>query len=117
MGKLQDTYEGSCSKKFMESFKTCYQWRTVLSEFPRGMTSTFREHYCGPAIYRWRVMRDPGEQTERIYIGQAENLARRVQRVLTPSSRARNGDTNCRLNKIFSDAVRNGRTGNCPRFS
>lgn len=54
-------------------------------------------------------MQNEGDVTEPVYIGQAEDLVRRIQRVLTPPRATKNGNTNQRLNKIFSDFVRNGR--------
>jgi len=91
------------------------QWRTAVCEnleayyFPNRFTPKFREKYCIPGVYRWRIIRAPGEVKEVIYIGEAENIVRRMQRVLSPSKKQRKGDTNCRLNKIFVERVAAGR--------
>lgn len=99
----------------MSQFAISCTWRTAVGEnseayyFPNKFTRYFREKYSNPGVYRWRIMRLPGEQKETVYIGEAENIVRRIQRVLTPSRKPKKGDTNNRLNKIFSDCVAAGR--------
>ena len=69
----------------MSGFNISVQWGTAATKengapyyFPDKFTRYFRETYAVPALYRWRVMRrQPGEK-EKIYIGEAEELARRV---------------------------------------
>ncbi len=92
------------------------QWRTaVIGEnneayyFPGKFTSYFRGTYAVSGVYRWRVMRMSGEPKEPIYLGEAEDVLRRIQRVLTPHRNAKTGDTNGRLNKIFREYVAAGR--------
>jgi hypothetical protein len=55
-------------------------------------------------------MRVAGEQKEPIYIGEAEDLVRRIQRVITPGKKASETNTNYRLNKLFAGRVESGRT-------
>lgn len=91
-----------------------HQWRTVVTAggpyyFPARFTADFRQTFCRPAVYRWRVMQNEGDTTESIYIGEAEDLVRRIQRVITPPQTAKGGNTNKRLNKIFTDFIRAGR--------
>lgn len=54
-------------------------------------------------------MRKEGEQKEPIYIGEAEELPRRIQRVRTPSKKAKDSDTNKRLHQIFQRYLTEGR--------
>jgi hypothetical protein len=84
------------------------QWRSAVVRengeaynFPNKFTLYFRERYSVPVIYRWRVMRKEGGEKEPIYIGEAEELPRRMQRIRTPSKKARASDTNKRLHDIF----------------
>jgi len=90
-------------------------WRTAVCEnseayyFPDKFTRHFKEKYSNPGVYRWRVVRSSGEPKETVYIGEAENIVRRIQRVLTPSRKPKKGDTNSRLNKIFLDRVAAGK--------
>ncbi len=91
-------------------------WRSALARegqaycFPDKFTRDFRDRYSISAVYRWRVMRIEGEVKEAIYIGEAEDLVRRIQRVLTPSRKTKGGDTNKRLNKIFHKYLKADRT-------
>lgn len=91
------------------------QWKTAFARdgelyyFPEKFTRYFKEKYSIPSVYRWRIMRSEGETKEFIYIGEAEDLVQRIQRVRTPSRKARDGDTNKRLNKIFHEHLSAGR--------
>ena len=91
----------------MSECRLYIKWRSTLSggsrayNFPEGFTAYFRRTYSIPAVYRWRVMGSEVEEKEEIYIGEAEDLVRRIQRVRTPSPKAKQGDTNKRLNKLF----------------
>jgi len=92
---------------------TYVSWRSPVTAengggyaFPQKFTSYFRAKYSCPAVYRWRI--HPGAaigKREDVYIGEAEDLVSRVQRVLTPSRSSKGGETNRRLNKIFLDAI------------
>jgi len=73
----------------MDSFQIHYQWRAGGGcNFGQRFTLDFRRAYCRPAVYRWRLLRNPGEQKEPIYIGEAEDVVRRIQRVVTPGKKA-----------------------------
>lgn len=84
------------------------QWRSAVTQengqawcFPNKFTPYFKERYSIPAVYRWRIdKRQPGEK-ERIYIGEGEELTRRILWVLKPHSSSKASDTNRRLNEIF----------------
>ena len=43
-------------------------------------------NYFEPSGYRWRVQPKSIDAPEAIYIGEAEDLSPRIQRVLTPSN-------------------------------
>jgi hypothetical protein len=55
------------------------------------------------------LIRVAGEQKEPIYIGEAENVVSRIQRVITPAKKAPESNTNLRLNKLFTSYVAGGR--------
>ncbi len=100
----------------MSGFDVSVQWRTAIARengdaycFPDKFTTYFRATYAIPAVYRWRVMRTSGEPKEPIYIGEAEDLVQRIQRVRTPSKKAKEGDTNRRLNKLFHEYLAAGK--------
>jgi hypothetical protein len=98
----------------MSGLQVSIQWPTAGGYyFPDKISPRFREKFAMPAVYRWRVMRDPihwpKEQREKIYIGESEELTRRMQWVLTPHSAAKATDTNRRLNAIFSKLASLGR--------
>jgi hypothetical protein len=93
-----------------------FQWRTAVVQeggdayyFPDKFTSYFREKYSTPVIYRWRVLKNQPGEKECVYIGEAEELPRRIQRVRTPSKTAKDTDTNKRLHQIFHDLLSQGR--------
>jgi hypothetical protein len=95
----------------MDSFQIHYQWRAAGDYcFPKRFDADFRRSYCHAAVYRWRLVRITGEHKEPVYIGEAENLVRRIQRVLTPAKKARDSNTSFRLNKIFAGYVAEGRS-------
>ena len=100
----------------VNEFNISVEWRTAIvvepaaGHFPRRFAGDFRQKYAVPGVYRWRVLRIPGEPREPIYIGEAEDIANRVQRVLTPPRRTSKNNTNARLNTIFTNHVTARRT-------
>jgi hypothetical protein len=99
----------------MSGYTIHYLWRSALAregepyQFPDPFTRFFRDKYSISAVYRWRVMRTSAETKEPIYIGEAEDLVRRIQRVRTPSRKGKKGDTNKRLNELFLSYLSAGR--------
>jgi len=81
-----------------------FVWEQVLSgpgqsyEFPHEVTPFMRREYRGPAIYRWLAYAQEIGDRRDIYIGEAENLSRRIQGYLQPGS---NQQTNVRMNARF----------------
>ncbi len=93
-----------------------FQWRSAVVQengnaynFPDKFTRFFREKYSVPVVYRWRVLKTQPGDKEPIYIGEAEELPRRIQRVRTPSKTAKDTDTNKRLHQIFREFLSQGR--------
>lgn len=100
----------------MSNLELIVQWRTALVQengqayyFPERVPLYFRDKYAVSAVYRWRVMRLPGEPKEPIYIGEAEDLVQRIQRVRTPAKNGKSDNTNQRLNRIFHQHMLAGR--------
>jgi len=100
----------------MNGFRISFQWRSAVVEengtaytFPDRFTRFFREKYSVPAVYRWRVLKNQPGDKEPIYIGEAEELPKRIQRVRTPSKTAKDTDTNRRLHQIFQQFLSQGR--------
>lgn len=88
-----------------------FVWEQVLSgpgqsyEFPHEVTPFMRREYRGPAIYRWLAYaRGIGDRRE-IYIGEAENLCRRIYGYLQPGSKQQ---TNVRMNARFRALTSDG---------
>ena len=95
----------------MENFQIQYQWRNAGGyNFGQPFTPNFRRDFSRPAIYMWRVIKNAGEQKEPIYIGETENLVRRIQCVMAPGAKVKETNTNYRLNKLFKGYVESGRT-------
>ena len=101
----------------MSGFQISCQWRSAVVQengnaykFPDKFTDFFRERYSVSAVYRWRVIKNQPGDKESIYIGEAEELPRRIRHVLTPSKKAKDGNTNKRLHQIFQEFLSQGRT-------
>jgi hypothetical protein len=100
----------------MSGFNISFQWRTALVQengapyfFPDKFTKFFRNKYSVPGVYRWRVLKNQAGEKEPIYIGEAEQLPRRIQRVCTPPKTAKDTNTNKRLHQIFQKFLSEGR--------
>ena len=74
----------------MTSLEISFRWTPIQGlidvpySFPQPVTPYLRNKYGGPAIYRWVAERD---QRKSIYIGETENLARRLTHYLNPGPR------------------------------
>lgn len=100
----------------MSGVNISFQWRSALIEetgapyfFPDKFTKFFRKKYSVPGVYRWRVLKNQPGDKEPIYIGEAQQLQRRIQRVCTPPKTAKDTNTNRRLNQIFRKFLSEGR--------
>lgn len=74
----------------------------VLYWFGQTLTPHLRRTYAGPAVYRWRVRPGPEGQAELRYIGETENLPRRLYHYLKPGP---SQQTNLRIHRILKRAV------------
>jgi len=59
-----------------------------------------KEQYCRPAVYRWMVW-TPGYGMHAYYVGETDNLARRIQHCVRPG---KTQATNLRLKAYFDEA-------------
>jgi hypothetical protein len=91
------------------------RWVVVKEEngspysFPNRLSPFIRKNYCHPVIYRWSVSSSEAVQSEAVYVGEAEDLSVRIQRVLTPGeTEKRGGQTNERLRKKFDEGLAKG---------
>lgn len=92
-------------------------WRSVVTQengqayiFRQKFTSYMRTNYAVAAVYRWKVLRElNGDPKQPIYIGQGEDLIRRMQRVRTPPKQGKKVSTNRRLHDLFQTYVAQGR--------
>ena len=105
-----------CVDRVVSGFNVSLQWRSAVVRengeaynFPDKFTRYFRERYSVPVVYRWRVLKNQPGDKEPIYIGEAEELPRRIQRVRTPSTKAKETETNRRLHQIFQKYLAEGR--------
>ena len=103
-------------REFKSALNISFQWRSAVVpengeayNFPGEFTRFFQARYCVPVVYRWRVLKKQPEEKEAVYIGEAEQLPRRIQRVLTPSKTAKDTNTNKRLHQMFQEFLSKGR--------
>ncbi|MCI0724311.1 MAG: hypothetical protein L0338_35910 [Acidobacteria bacterium] len=91
----------------MNSLEIKYHWADVQSSqgvtyrFPEKVTDFMKEKYTRPAVYRWTV-RSATLSLRALYVGETDNLVRRVGQYLSPGARQA---TNLRL-KAYFDAAR-----------
>lgn len=88
-----------------------YRWEAVETapnvplRFPDALTPHLRRCWSGPAVYRWVVSRREHGDLRRVYIGETDNLPRRIYGYLYP---ARTQHTNLRLRALFDAEVASG---------
>lgn len=86
-----------------------FEWVAVADElgepyrFPRPVGS-LRSKYPGPSIYRW-VSRRPDGTVESVYVGETDNLGRRIYGYLNPGQ---SQQTNLRMNAELRDLAASG---------
>ncbi|MGH9688593.1 MAG: hypothetical protein ACRD5K_16035 [Candidatus Acidiferrales bacterium] len=99
------------------SLQVSVSWNNVIRtletgevcEYPGKFTAYMRERYPRPAVYRWSVHPVEPGRSQQVYIGEADDLLVRIQRVLTPAKVAKPSDTNGRLKRIFDEQIAAGR--------
>jgi hypothetical protein len=101
----------------MKSINVEVRWVVVKEEdgspysFPNLLSPFIRENYCHPVIYRWRMSSSDATRPEAVYVGEAEDLAKRIQGVRTPGNADKKaGQTNKRLRKEFDKRLADGYT-------
>ncbi len=68
----------------MNILEIVHRWADVQSSqgynyiFPIPVSPHMKKEYCRPAVYRWMVW-TPGSRIHAYYVGETENLARRIQ--------------------------------------
>lgn len=81
-----------------------FHWEQVRAdpahrfEFPGDVTAYMRREYAGPAIYRWVVFDLTIGDRKEMYVGEAEDLCRRITQYLQPGPSQL---TNKRLHALF----------------
>jgi hypothetical protein len=84
-----------------------FQWINVQIslgynyQYPNSLSAYMKENYCRPAVYRWIVWK-PTVGFNAIYVGETEDLARRITHCLVPGKRQL---TNLRLKAYFDNAL------------
>jgi hypothetical protein len=72
--------------------------------FSNPLSAFMKEQCCFPAVYRWHVWA-PTVGPSALYVGETDNLARRIQQYLSPGPRQA---TNLRLKAYFDEATEKG---------
>ncbi len=95
------------------SVQISLQWRAAIASetgegysYPNKFTIFFRQKYFGSGIYQWRIHPVDHAEKESVYIGQGEVLAKRVQRIHSPSKKAI--DPYAKLKPLFDARVKAG---------
>ena len=73
--------------------------------FPQPLPKGFRGKWSVPAIYRWVVFRDHPGDLRRLYIGETDQLGRRIYGYLNPGV---SQFTNQRIKARFEDEISSG---------
>ena len=90
-------------------FEVSFKWTDLMSapersySFPSRPTS-FMRRYATPGVYRWAVF--VGEELEAVYVGEAEDLLRRLRHYLSPGETQL---TNIRLKQYLEHCISKGR--------
>lgn len=106
-----DTFFSSESSVYDINIEFVYKWVPVLREedknyrFPEGITSFMRRNYRRPAVYRWNIFRNRLGDEKLIYIGETEELCRRIYQYLNPGRRQR---TSKRIRKELENYLNKG---------
>jgi hypothetical protein len=94
----------------MNSLMIKYRWIDVQSavgynyRYPDALSAHMRRNYCRPSIYKWYAWL-PTRGFSAIYVGETDNLVRRVRHCLAPG---KSQVTNLRLKAYFDEALKKG---------
>jgi hypothetical protein len=95
----------------LESLELKFLWKPVLQDdggpyrFPSPLAQRKAGPYAGPAVYRWLPFRETPGDMRRVYIGEADNLARRVYHYLNPELTQQ---TNTRMRALMDGLLQEG---------
>ena len=98
--------------KEWQAFRIDYRWEPVVTHdgeiftYPGCLTADFRSRFSKPAVYRWLFKRADGCPSA-AYIGEAENLAQRIQGYHWPGQ---SQQTNLRMKADFQEHIESGGT-------
>src|SRR6266481_5988166 len=85
-----------------------HRWENAQSSqgynylYPAPVSPYMKQRYSRPAVYRWLVW-TPGYGIHAYYVGETQDLARRIQQYLRPG---KSQATNLRLKTYFDEAVK-----------
>lgn len=88
-----------------------HRWVSVDSDssdryrFPDPLGSRIRKTWAGPAVYRWLVYRQQPGDVKRVYIGETEQLPRRIDGYRNPGPTQQ---TNKRIRAEFESQMLSG---------
>ncbi|MBD8838882.1 hypothetical protein IFU39_13760 [Paenibacillus sp. CFBP 13594] len=95
----------------MYSLSLNFEWKSVDAvvnietyRFPRPFDKTMNKFYHVPAIYRWKIYK-PNTQCTVVYIGETDNLKRRISGYLKPGP---SQHTNIRMKALFEQYINDG---------
>lgn len=94
----------------MNSLEIKYGWIDVQSavgynyRYPDTLSAHMKQNYRRPSVYRWYAWL-PTRGFSAIYVGETDNLARRIQQCLAPG---KSQATNLRLKAYFDESLKNG---------
>jgi|SRR5438874_1845431 len=92
---------------YLNILEITHRWANIQSSqgynylYPTVVSPYMKEQYCRPVVYRWMVW-TPGYGIHAYYVGETDNLARRIQQCVHPGKRQA---TNLRLKAYFDEAV------------
>ena len=93
------------------NLKLEYEWRPVEGElgkpyrFPNALTSHLKAQAASPAVYRWVIYHEEPGDLRKLYIGETEQLSRRIYHYLKPGP---SQQTNLRMNALFLEEISRG---------
>ena len=92
---------------YLNILEITHRWADVQSSqgynyvYPTVVSPYMKEQYCRPVVYRWMVW-TPGYGIHAYYVGETDNLARRIQQCVRPGKQQA---TNLRLKAYFDKAA------------
>ena len=107
LGSTEGAYNAQTLEFNLNVLEITHRWESVQSAlgynylYPGVISPYMKEKYCRPAVYRWMVW-TPAYGINAYYVGETDNLARRIQQCLRPGDKQ---TTNLRLSGYSNEAV------------